>query len=164
MIAEIKEEGKLVNSRNSDGKINIYIYIYRCDSSIRKQRSANRGQRSRRCKKNMFRVGRKDFDGLKRSICREERNIREKASTRHLTPIYARVYRNTTKAGNGGNGSKIWSTVGLTEFDRLRRPIGRKQRASNQGGGGEEEEEPITICIRATIGTRDIRIAVTRAF
>lgn len=84
----------------------------------------------------MFRVGRKDFDGLKRSICREERNIREKASTRHLTPIYARVYRNTTKAGNGGNGSKIWSTVGLTEFDRLRRPIGRKQRASNQGGGG----------------------------
>lgn len=27
MIAEIKEEGKLVNSRNSDGKINIYTGV-----------------------------------------------------------------------------------------------------------------------------------------
>lgn len=95
-------------------------------------------------------------------ICREELPLNDWKERRRLNDTtdvlyraYVRTYIHTYKGVAGGrndtagaqtDGSKIWHRV-FTEFDRrLRRPIGRKQRASRIGG------EPITIYIRATTG------------
>lgn len=160
MIAEIKEEGKLVNSRNSDGKINIYTGVT--------ARSGSNGPQI---------VG-NDLADVKKHVSRREKRFRwvkkidlpggAKHSRKSIdsTP-YTYLRARVSKHDKGRQRRERVENLVYRRIDRVRSFAAtdwKKTTSVESGGGREEEEEPITICIRATIGTRDIRIAVTRAF